>query len=77
MDWGVVEAAEGFELLRGAPFFSVARSVAGLRRESQMGCVVPSVEDMRENGLEKESDELLGSYQTEHGTPPGVRDAIC
>ena len=45
--------AEGFELLRGALFYPWQGLVAGLKRVSHMGCMMPFVEGTRENRLQR------------------------
>ena len=62
--------AEGFEFLRGAPFFSLARSSCWTQKGRPIwGARCHLAEDMRENGLQRVSNELL-SCQTEHATLP-------
>ena len=51
---GFLRAGErSFELLRGALFNPWQGLVAGLKRAPHMGCVMPSVEGMRENSLQR------------------------
>ena len=50
----------GSELLGGALFYPWKGLVAGLKRALHMGCMMPSVEGMRESRLQRASVDLLG-----------------